>query len=56
MKSPPTYLLGLVVALLVVAAIAPALVSLAKAVLPLVIVLTIAAVVLRLVIFHTRRW
>lgn len=43
-------------ALLLVAAVAPSLIAVSNALVPLVIVLAIAAVVVRLVFFHTRNW
>jgi len=47
---------GAVLALIVLAALAPCLVALASALLPLIVIGTLAAVLLRLVLFHTRRW
>jgi hypothetical protein len=44
------------VCLVLLVAIAPALVALAGALLPLVIALAVAAIAVRLVFFHTRRW
>jgi hypothetical protein len=38
------------------AAVAPSLIGLVDALLPLAIVLAVAVVVIRLVFFHTRRW
>jgi hypothetical protein len=55
-KPPGGWLVGVVVALVLLAATAPLLIELGRALLPLVIVLTIAAIALRLVFFHTRRW
>ena len=56
MKPLSGYLTGIVVALLLLAAVAPALISLSNALLPLVIVVAIAVILIRLVFFHTRRW
>jgi hypothetical protein len=50
------YLIVGVVALTILVAAGPTLVSLAHAALPLVIAGGVVAVVLRLVFFHTRRW
>lgn len=56
MKRLSSYALALVVGLVLLAAIAPSLVALSHSLVPLVVVLTVAAVALRLVFFHTRRW
>lgn len=56
MKPLPGYLLAVLTGLLVLAVAAPVLVALAGALLPLVIVLTVAIIAVRLVFFHTRRW
>lgn len=56
MKVLPGYLLALVLGLVVLAAVAPVLTALAGALVPLVIVLAVAAIALRLAFFHTRRW
>lgn len=53
-KNPAGWLVTAVVLLVVLAAFAPTLIALGHALLPLVIVLTIAVIVLRLVFFHTR--
>jgi hypothetical protein len=56
MKRLSGYLLAVLVGLLLVAALSPALIALSHALLPLVIVLTVAVIALRLAFFHTRRW
>ena len=55
-KPPGGWLVSAVIALVLLVATAPLLARLAQALLPLVVVLTIAAIALRLVFFHTRRW
>lgn len=55
-RSPSSTVGFWAICLIVIAALTPALVALATALLPLVIVLTIAAILLRLVFFHTRRY
>lgn len=55
-KPPGGWLVTLIVALVLLAATAPLLVELSRALLPLVVVLAVAAIALRLVFFHTRRW
>jgi hypothetical protein len=55
-KSPPNLAVTAVVALVVVAALAPTLIALSSALVPLIVVVAIAGVALRLVFFHTRRW
>lgn len=47
---------SLAAGLLLLALVAPTLSTLAGALLPLVIVLAVAAIALRLVFFHTRGW
>jgi hypothetical protein len=47
---------AVVIGSLLLAAIAPALINLSHALLPLIIVIGFVVVVLRLVFFHTRRW
>lgn len=56
MKPPGNLLITAVVALILLAAAAPLLIALSRALLPLVLVAGVVAVVLRLVFFHTRRW
>jgi hypothetical protein len=56
LKTPGGSLVTAIVALVLLAAVAPLLVALSHALLPLVIVVGVVAVVLRLVFFHTRRW
>lgn len=55
MKAP-VYVLGLVAVLLVLAAVAPSLIALSRALLPLIVVLVVGTGLLRLVFFHTRKW
>ncbi|MGA7966751.1 MAG: hypothetical protein WCB49_12870 [Gammaproteobacteria bacterium] len=55
-KPPGGWLITAVIALVVLAAIAPLLIGLSHALLPLVIVVGVVAVVVRLVFFHTRKW
>jgi hypothetical protein len=54
--SPPPKLQYVVLAVIAILAAAPTLIVLAHALLPLAIVIAVAAVLLRLVFFHTRRW
>lgn len=56
MRSPANTLITAVVALLLLAAAAPLLIELSYALLPLVVVLTIAVITVRLVFFHSRRF
>ncbi|HET7060271.1 MAG TPA: hypothetical protein VFH99_03095 [Candidatus Saccharimonadales bacterium] len=56
MKSPSGLLTTAIIALVLLAAAAPLLIELSRALLPLVIVLAVAFVVVRLVFFHTRNW
>jgi hypothetical protein len=56
MKALGSYLFAVVVTLLALAAVAPALVGLSHALLPLVIVLGVVIIGVKLTIFHTRRW
>ena len=56
MKALGSYLFAVVVALLTLAAVAPALIALSGALLPLVIVLGVVVVGVKLTFFHTRRW
>jgi len=55
-KTPGGLLTTGVVAVVLLAAIAPLLIELSRALLPLVLVVGIVVAVLRLVFFHTRRW
>lgn len=55
-KTPGGLLTTAVIALVLLAAIAPLLIELSHALLPLVLVVGVVAVVVRLVFFHTRRW
>ena len=52
----PSPLVTAIIALVLLAATAPLLARLAQALLPLVVVLTVAAIAVRLVFFHTRKW
>ena len=56
MKHLASLVLAVAAGLLVIAATAPALIGLSNALVPLVIVVTIAAVLLRLLFVHTRRF
>jgi hypothetical protein len=56
MKSPGNLLIGGIVALILLAAAAPLLIALSRALLPFVLVSGVVAVIVRLVFFHTRRW
>jgi hypothetical protein len=56
MKSPGSLVLTCLIALVIISAAAPLLISLSHALLPLVIVLAVAIVAVRLAFFHTRRW
>jgi len=55
-KALGNSLAAVVVALLAVATVAPVLIRLSHALVPVVIVGAIAAILVRLVFFHTRRW
>ncbi len=56
MKPPGDWLITGIVAVVLLAAVAPLLIELSRALLPLVIVVGVVAVVVRLVFFHTRNW
>lgn len=56
MKSPANLFSTGLIALVLLAAIAPLLIELSRVLLPLVLVVGLVAVVVRLVFFHTRRW
>lgn len=56
MRGLSSLLLAAAIGLVTAAVAAPLLVELAGALLPLVIAVSVAAVVLRLVFVHTRRW
>jgi hypothetical protein len=56
MKPSGGLLLTCFVALVTLAAAAPLLISMSRALLPLVVAVGVVAVALRLVFFHTRRW
>jgi hypothetical protein len=55
-KTPFGIAVTLVMVLVTLAAITPMLIALSSALLPLIAVSTVAALVLRLVFFHTRKW
>lgn len=55
-KTPGGLLTASVVALVLLAAIAPLLIELSRALLPFVLVVGVVTVAVRLVFFHTRRW
>lgn len=55
-KSPTSVIVTATAGLLILAALAPSLIALSQALLPLLVVGGIIAVVLRLVFFHTRKW
>lgn len=55
-KPPGGWLITVIVALVLLATTAPLLIELSRALLPLVILLAVAAIAVRLVFFHTRRW
>jgi len=56
MNSPVVYLIVAIVALNILVAAGPTLISLVNAAVPLVIVAGVVVGVLRLVFFHTRNW
>lgn len=56
MKALGSSFLAVVVALVALSAVAPALISLSHALLPILIVAIVGAGLLRLLWFHTRRW
>lgn len=56
MKPSGDWLVTAVIVLVLLAAVAPLLIELSRALLPLVIVTAVAVVVVRLAFFHTRRW
>ncbi|HEX7244412.1 MAG TPA: hypothetical protein VF245_02465 [Solirubrobacterales bacterium] len=55
-KTPGGLLTTGLIAVVLLAAVAPLLIELSRALLPLVIVLAIAVIAVRLVFVHTRRW
>lgn len=55
-KSPTSLVVTVVAALMVVAALTPQLVALSGALVPVLVVAALAAVLVRLVWFNTRRW
>jgi hypothetical protein len=56
MKSPTSLVWTLVLGLVVLAAVAPLLVSLSHALVPVIVVGAIAVIAVRLVFFHTRNF
>jgi hypothetical protein len=56
MKTPGGLLVTAIATLGLLAAAAPLLIALSRALLPFVLVVGVVAVVLRLVFFHTRNW
>jgi hypothetical protein len=56
MKSPGSFLMTCLVALVLLAATAPLLIELSRALLPFVVVVGVVVVAARLVFFHTRGW
>jgi hypothetical protein len=56
MKGTGNYIVTVVVALIVLAAVAPTLIGLSHALVPVLIVGAVAAIAVRLVFFHTRRF
>lgn len=56
MKGIGSSLATVVVGLLALAVVAPALISLSHALVPVLVVAAIAVVAVRLIFFHTRRW
>lgn len=56
MNRSASWMLGGLMVLVLLAATAPLLIRLSRALLPLVLVIGVVAVGLRLVFFHTRRW
>lgn len=55
-KSPKTLIVTAAVGLMIVAALAPSLIALSQALVPLIVVGGVVAIIVRLVFFHTRRW
>jgi len=56
MKSPGGLLITATIALVLLAATAPLLIELSRALLPLVVVAGVVVVAIRLVFFHTKGW
>lgn len=54
--KPPGLLITALMVFVLLAAAAPLLIELSRALLPLVVALGVVAVAVRLVFFHTRRW
>lgn len=55
-KTPGGWPITLIAALVLLAALAPLLIQLSHALLPLILAVGFVVAVLRLVFFHTRRW
>jgi hypothetical protein len=55
-KSPTTVIVAAAAGLMVIASLAPKLIALSDALVPLIAVVGVVVIVLRLVLFHTRRW
>jgi hypothetical protein len=56
MKAIGNSLIAVVVALLAIAVAAPILIALSHALVPVLVVGALAVILVRLVLFHTRRW
>lgn len=56
MKAPGNFLIACVFGVVLLAAAAPLLIELSRALIPFVVAVGVVAVILRLVFFHTRRW
>lgn len=56
MKTVGNSLVAVVLALLAIAAVAPTLISLGHALVPVLIVGALVVIAVRLAFFHTRRW
>ena len=54
MKPSPALVVTIVVGLLVISTLAPSLIALSHALVPLIVVGGVVAIILRLVFFHTR--
>jgi hypothetical protein len=55
-KSPTSLVVTAAIGLMVIAAVAPSLIVLSRALVPLVVVVGVVLIVARLVLFHTRKW
>jgi hypothetical protein len=56
MKSLVTLIVTALAGVLLLSAVAPSLVSLSHALVPLIVAIGVVAIAVRLVVFHTRRW